>query len=97
MSNERGKCQQPGTLLSRLPNGWSPNESQRLDPAHADRVADAWIKAQALLRLHTFGTVTRLSEGGELRESSVTKVFGATLTALHQKCARTAWARRRTG
>ena len=55
------------------------------DPALADRVADAWIKAQAY-RLHTFGTVTRIAEGGELgAESSVTKVFWSDLdVALHQ-------------
>jgi len=48
-------------------------------------VADAWIKAQAY-RLHTFGTVTRLTGGGELgAESSVTKVFWSDLdVALHQ-------------
>ncbi|MBV9513640.1 MAG: acyl-CoA dehydrogenase family protein [Mycobacteriaceae bacterium] len=50
-----------------------------------DRVADAWIKAQAY-RLHTFGTVTRLAQGGELgAESSVTKVFWSELDLdLHQ-------------
>src|SRR6202042_53675 len=50
-----------------------------------DRVADAWIKAQAY-RLHTFGTVTRVAAGGELgAESSVTKVFWSELdVALHQ-------------
>jgi alkylation response protein AidB-like acyl-CoA dehydrogenase len=53
--------------------------------AFGDRVADAWIKAQAY-RLHTFGTVTRLAEGGELgAESSITKVFWSELdVALHQ-------------
>ena len=51
----------------------------------ADRVADAWIKAQAY-RLQTFGTVTRLAAGGELgAESSVTKVFWSDLdVAMHQ-------------
>ena len=58
---------------------------QNPDPAFTDRVADAWIKAQAY-RLHTFGTVTRVSNGGELgAESSVTKVFWSDLdVALHQ-------------
>ena len=57
----------------------------RPGPGFADRVADAWIKAQAY-RLHTFGTVTRLAAGGELgAESSVTKVFWSDLdVALHQ-------------
>ena len=51
----------------------------------SDEVADAWIKAQAY-RLHTFGTVTRLAEGGELgAEASVTKVFWSDLdVAIHQ-------------
>jgi alkylation response protein AidB-like acyl-CoA dehydrogenase len=55
------------------------------DEAFTDRVADAWIKAQAY-RLHTFGSVTRLANGGELgAESSVTKVFWSDLdVALHQ-------------
>jgi alkylation response protein AidB-like acyl-CoA dehydrogenase len=55
------------------------------DPVFTDRVADAWIKAQAY-RLHTFGTVTRLASGGELgAESSITKVFWSELdVALHQ-------------
>lgn len=48
----------------------------------ADQVADAWIKAQAY-RLHTFGTVTRLAEGGVLgAESSVTKVFWSDLDVM---------------
>ena len=60
-------------------------DGQHRDPAFADRVADAWIKAQAY-RLHTFGTVTRLASGGELgAESSITKVFWSDLdVALHQ-------------
>lgn len=55
------------------------------DSAFGDRVADAWIKAQAY-RLHTVGTVTRLAEGGELGpESSVTKVFWSDLdVAIHE-------------
>ena len=36
----------------------------------ADRVADAWIKAQAY-RLHTFGTVTRLAGGRRTRRRIV--------------------------
>ena len=48
-------------------------------------MTDAWIKAQAY-RLHTFGTVTRLADGGELgAESSVTKVFWSDLDVeIHQ-------------
>jgi alkylation response protein AidB-like acyl-CoA dehydrogenase len=57
----------------------------RYSTPEAQRVADAWIKAQAY-RLHTFGTVTRVAGGGELgAESSVTKVFWSDLdVALHQ-------------
>src|SRR5689334_6912715 len=84
-SNERGmSLRSPARFLApaeRLVEAWAVDR----DPAFADRVADAWIKAQAY-RLHTFGTVTRLAAGGELgAESSVTKVFWSDLdVALHQ-------------
>ncbi len=85
-SNERGmSLRSPARFVApaqRLVNVW---RSEGADPVFADRVADAWIKAQAY-RLHTFGTVTRLADGGELgAESSVTKVFWSELdVALHQ-------------
>jgi len=85
-SNERGmSLRSPARFVApaqRLVALWQQAGS---DPAFADRVADAWIKAQAY-RLHTFGTVTRIAEGGELgAESSVTKVFWSELdVALHQ-------------
>lgn len=84
-SNERGmSLRSPARFLApaeRLVQQWKSNP----DPVFTDRVADAWIKAQAY-RLHTFGTVTRLAGGGELgAESSVTKVFWSDLdVALHQ-------------
>ncbi len=84
-SNERGmSLRSPARFLApaeRLIELWRSNR----DPAFADQVADAWIKAQAY-RLHTFGTVTRLAGGGELgAESSVTKVFWSELdVAMHQ-------------
>ncbi len=84
-SNERGmSLRSPARFLApaeRLVEQWKANP----DPVFADRVADAWIKAQAY-RLHTFGTVTRVAAGGELgAESSVTKVFWSDLdVALHQ-------------
>ncbi|WP_299564207.1 acyl-CoA dehydrogenase family protein [uncultured Mycolicibacterium sp.] len=84
-SNERGmSLRSPARFLApaeRLVREFKRNP----DPAFEERVADAWIKAQAY-RLHTFGTVTRLAEGGELgAESSVTKVFWSELdVALHQ-------------
>ncbi|MGC2655014.1 MAG: acyl-CoA dehydrogenase family protein [Mycobacterium sp.] len=84
-SNERGmSLRSPARFLAtaeRLASLWKDNA----DSACADQVADAWIKAQAY-RLHTFSTVTRVSEGGELgAESSVTKVFWSELdVAMHQ-------------
>ncbi len=85
-SNERGmSLRSPARFLApaeRLVQAWRDDGS---DPRFADAVADAWIKAQAY-RLHTFGTVTRIAEGGELgAESSVTKVFWSDLdVAIHQ-------------
>src|SRR6478609_890299 len=57
----------------------------RPDPHTADRVVDAWIKAQAY-RLYTWGTVTRLADGGEMGAAgSVNKVFWSELDiALHE-------------
>ena len=51
----------------------------------ADGVVDAWIKAQAY-RLYTWGTVTRLADGGEMGAAgSVNKVFWSELDiALHE-------------
>ena len=51
----------------------------------ADGVVDAWIKAQAY-RLYTWGTVTRLADGGDMGAAgSVNKVFWSELDiALHE-------------
>ncbi|TRW85356.1 acyl-CoA dehydrogenase [Mycolicibacterium sp. 018/SC-01/001] len=84
-SNERGmSLRSPARFLApaeRLVAQWKNDPK----PEFTDRVADAWIKAQAY-RLHTFGTVTRVAAGGELgAESSITKVFWSDLdVALHQ-------------
>jgi alkylation response protein AidB-like acyl-CoA dehydrogenase len=84
-SNERGmSLRSPARFLvgaEKLVELWKANPDTML----GERVADAWIKAQSY-RLHTFGTVTRISAGGELgAESSVTKVFWSDLdVALHQ-------------
>jgi alkylation response protein AidB-like acyl-CoA dehydrogenase len=84
-SNERGmSLRSPARFVAaaeRLAQLWKSQP----DSAIAGEVADGWIKAQSY-RLHTFGTVTRLAEGGELgAESSVTKVFWSDLdVALHQ-------------
>jgi alkylation response protein AidB-like acyl-CoA dehydrogenase len=55
------------------------------DEDFAASVADAWIKAQAY-RLYTWGTVTRLADGGEMGAAgSVNKVFWSELDiALHE-------------
>lgn len=85
-SNERGmSLRSPARFLApaeRLVKAWNEGHA---NPVFAERVADAWIKAQAY-RLHTFGTVTRLAAGGELgAESSVTKAFWSELdVAIHQ-------------
>ncbi len=85
-SNERGmSLRSPARFVApaeRLVAEW---QRRGADPVFVERVSDAWIKAQAY-RLHTFGTVTRIAEGGELgAESSVTKVFWSDLdVALHQ-------------
>ena len=88
-SNERGmSLRSPARFTSaadRLVELWKSNPDSTIRDIFADRVADAWIKAQAY-RLQTFGTVTRLAGGGELgAESSVTKVFWSDLdVAIHQ-------------
>ncbi|HME49199.1 acyl-CoA dehydrogenase family protein [Mycobacterium sp.] len=84
-SNERGmSLRSPARFLAsaeRLASTWKGSGEN----AFGDQVADAWIKAQSY-RLHTYGTVTRLADGGELgAESSITKVFWSDLdVALHQ-------------
>ncbi len=53
--------------------------------AAADGVVDAWLRAQAY-RLYTWGTVTRLADGGDMGAAgSVNKVFWSELDiALHE-------------
>jgi alkylation response protein AidB-like acyl-CoA dehydrogenase len=93
-SNERGmSLRSPARFVAaaeRLAQLWKTQRdstfgSDCLTGSAGDRVADAWIKAQAY-RLHTFGTVSRLAGGGELgAESSVTKVFWSDLdVAVHE-------------
>jgi len=76
-ANERGlSLRSPGRFLAtvdRLLALWKQRGDR--DPALAEKVADAWIGARAY-ELSTFGTVTRLAEGGQLgMESSINKVF----------------------
>ncbi len=87
-SNERGlSLRSPGRFnaaADRLLELWR-SHADPTDTALRDRVVDAWIGAEAY-RLHTFGTVTRLSEGGSLgAESSINKIFWSELDiALHE-------------
>jgi len=83
-SNERGlSLRSPGRFLAaadRLVELYGDRE----DPALGNDVVDAWIGARAY-QLHTWATVTRLNEGGELgAESSIGKLFWSQLdVALH--------------
>ncbi|MEV7039741.1 acyl-CoA dehydrogenase family protein [Amycolatopsis sp. NPDC051061] len=85
-NNERGlSLRSPGRFLaaaSRLVDLWRAQDSP---PSTQDRVADAWIGARAY-QLYTFGTVSRLADGGELGpESSVNKLFWSHLDVeLHE-------------
>ena len=83
--NERGlSLRSPGRFCAaadRLVELYRSHLDERL----ADRVIDAWIKAQAY-RLYTWGTVTRLAAGGDMGAAgSVNKVFWSELDiALHE-------------
>ena len=89
--NERGlSLRSPGRFCAaadRLVELWrtNPDTADRVADAVSNRVADAWIKAQAY-RLYTWGTVTRLAAGGDLGATgSVNKVFWSELdVALHE-------------
>ncbi|WP_063061971.1 acyl-CoA dehydrogenase family protein [Nocardia sienata] len=86
-SNERGlSLRSPGRFSAtaqRLIELWT--ERGDTGTAARDAVVDAWLGSEAY-RLHTFGTVTRLDEGGKLgAESSITKVFWSELDiAMHE-------------
>ncbi|GEM32564.1 putative acyl-CoA dehydrogenase FadE [Nocardia neocaledoniensis NBRC 108232] len=87
-SNERGlSLRSPGRFSAtarRLIDLWSETV-EPTDTAARDAVVAAWIGSEAY-RLHTFGTVTRLTDGGQLgAESSITKVFWSELDiAMHE-------------
>lgn len=89
-NNERGlSLRSPGRFLAaarRLQRLWRTCGDPS-DTAIRDSVVDAWIGARAY-QLHTFGTVTRLTEGGDLGpESSVTKLFWSHLDTRLQETA----------
>jgi alkylation response protein AidB-like acyl-CoA dehydrogenase len=84
-SNERGlSLRSPGRFLAAADRLVDLYRS-RADAALGERVVDAWIGARAY-QLHTWATVTRLNEGGELgAESSIGKLFWSQLdVALHE-------------
>ena len=93
--NERGlSLRSPGRFCAaadRLVGLWherrgeAPDGAARVADAVSDRVADAWMQAQAY-RLYTWGTVTRLVTGGDMGAAgSVNKVFWSELdVALHE-------------
>ena len=87
-SNERGlSLRSPGRFLAstqRLVDLWRAVDDPA-DTALGNRVVDAWIGARAY-QLHTFATVTRLADGGELgAESSIGKLFWSQLdVSLHE-------------
>ena len=85
--NERGlSLRSPGRFCAaadRLVELWSERGADA--PQSRDAVVDAWIGAQAY-RLFTWGTVTRLADGGEMGAAgSVNKVFWSELDiAIHE-------------
>ncbi|MFD4462296.1 acyl-CoA dehydrogenase family protein [Nocardia sp. NPDC058480] len=87
-SNERGlSLRSPGRFSAtaqRLIDLWEETADPS-DTAARNSVVDAWLGAEAY-RLHTFGTVTRLQDGGQLgAESSITKVYWSELDiAMHE-------------
>jgi alkylation response protein AidB-like acyl-CoA dehydrogenase len=84
-SNERGlSLRSPGRFLAAA-DRLVALAAGSTDAAVTDRVVDAWIGARAY-ELHTWATVTRLADGGELgAESSVGKLFWSQLdVALHE-------------
>ena len=87
--NERGlSLRSPGRFCAaadRLVGLYRATPAGLAGDRAADRVVDAWIRAQAY-RLYTWGTVTRLAGGGDMGAAgSVNKVFWSELDiALHE-------------
>src|SRR5690606_11368423 len=86
--NERGlSLRSPGRFCAaadRLLQAYADTDEDLRTPV-TDAVAEAWIRAQAY-RFYTWGTVTRLRDGGEMGAAgSVNKVFWSELdVALHE-------------
>src|SRR5690606_38762489 len=77
--NERGlSLRSPGRFTAAA-DRLVASYAERPDPRMADRVVDAWLRAEAY-RLYTWGTVTRLKDGGDVGASgSVNKVWWSEL------------------
>jgi alkylation response protein AidB-like acyl-CoA dehydrogenase len=86
-SNERGlSLRAPGRFVAAADRLVAlARDSDTESSALSERVVDAWIGARAY-QLHTWATVSRLADGGELgAESSVGKLFWSQLDlALHE-------------
>jgi alkylation response protein AidB-like acyl-CoA dehydrogenase len=83
--NERGlSLRSPGRFTAAA-DRLLASYAEQPDPRVADRVVDAWLRAEAY-RLYTWGTVTRLKDGGDVGASgSVNKVWWSELDiALHE-------------
>ena len=84
-ANERGlSLRAPGRFLASTARLLALARDSS-DPALADRAVDIWVAARAY-QLHTWQTVTRLLDGGELgAESSLGKIYWSELDlALHE-------------
>jgi alkylation response protein AidB-like acyl-CoA dehydrogenase len=87
-SNERGlSLRAPGRFcaaVDRLVRLWQAGNGAA-DPHCTQRMVDVWIAAQAY-RAYTWGTVTRIADGGDLGAAgSVNKVFWSELDiAIHE-------------
>ncbi len=88
-NNERGlSLRSPGRFVASaraLVDLWRHTDGAEGLSAAGERVVDAWIGARAY-QLYTYGTVTRLADGGALGpESSVNKLFWSHLDVdLHE-------------
>ena len=91
--NERGLslrspgrfCAAADRLVDLYRGGFETGARAPSSTTDGDRVVDAWIRAQAY-RLYTWGTVTRLADGGDMGAAgSVNKVFWSELDiTLHE-------------
>lgn len=85
-SSERGlSIRSPGRYLARADRLIALWKQEGADPRFRDRVLQSWMDAQAY-RIHTYGTVTRMMDGGQLgADSSMNKIFWSEMDiAIHE-------------